>query len=173
MGVVYRAEQSIPKRTVAIKAIRPGLTSRQVLRRFEREAHILGRLQHPGIAQVFEAGASSSARADEAFFVMEFVDGVPITEYARQATLSVERRLDLLARVCDAVQHAHQRRVIHRDLKPANILVTAEGQPKILDFGVARLDEAVDEDSITQQTHAGRLIGTLAYMAPEQLEGAE
>ncbi len=172
MGVVYRAEQANPRRVVAIKAIRPGLTSRHVLRRFEREAHILGRLQHPGIAQVYEAGASSS-RADEAFFVMEFVDGVPITDYAAAASLSVQQRLDLLARVCDAVQHAHQRRVIHRDLKPGNILVTADGQPKILDFGVARLDDGTDADSLTRQTQVGQLIGTLAYMAPEQLEGLE
>jgi WD40 repeat protein len=173
MGVVYRAEQTIPRRIVAIKAIRPGLTSRQVLRRFEHEAHILGRLQHPGIAQVYEAGAASSARADEAFFVMEFVDGVAITEFAREAELGVREKLEMIARVCDAVQHAHQRRVIHRDLKPGNIYVTKEGQPKILDFGVARLDGADDTESITRQTHAGQLIGTLAYMAPEQLEGAE
>jgi eukaryotic-like serine/threonine-protein kinase len=173
MGVVYKAEQTIPKRVVAIKAIRPGLTSRQVLRRFEHEAHILGRLQHPGIAQVYEAGAASSARADEAFFVMEFVDGTPITDFAREAALGVREKLEIVARVCDAVQHAHQRRVIHRDLKPGNILVTGDGQPKILDFGVARLDGSDDTESITRQTHAGQLIGTLAYMAPEQLEGAE
>jgi WD40 repeat protein/tRNA A-37 threonylcarbamoyl transferase component Bud32 len=173
MGVVYRAEQTIPKRMVAIKAIRPGLTSRQVLRRFEHEAHILGRLQHPGIAQVYEAGAASSARADEAFFVMEFVDGTPITEYSRSAGLDVRAKVEIVAKVCDAVQHAHQRRVIHRDLKPANILVTRDGQPKILDFGVARLESSDDTASITRQTHVGQLIGTLAYMAPEQLEGAE
>jgi WD40 repeat protein/serine/threonine protein kinase len=173
MGVVYRAEQSIPRRIVAIKAIRPGLTSRQVLRRFEHEAHILGRLQHPGIAQVYEAGAASSARADEAFFVMEYVDGSPITDYARSAGLGVQEKLEIIARVADAVQHAHQRRVIHRDIKPGNILVTRDGQPKILDFGVARLDSAEGTESITRQTHAGQLIGTLAYMAPEQLEGAE
>src|ERR1051325_11376910 len=173
MGVVYRAEHSTPPRTVAIKAIRPGLPSRQVLRRFEHEAHILGRLQHPGIAQVYEAGAASSARADEAFFVMEFVDGAPVTDFAREAGLGVREKLEIVARVCDAVQHAHQRRVIHRDLKPGNILVTAEGQPKILDFGVARLESCDDTASITRQTHVGQLIGTLAYMAPEQLEGAE
>jgi WD40 repeat protein len=173
MGVVYRAEQTIPRRMVAIKAIRPGLTSRQVLRRFEREAHILGRLQHPGIAQVYEAGAASSARADEAFFVMELVDGIPITEFVREEKLGVREKLEIVAKVCDAVQHAHQRRVIHRDLKPGNILVTKDGQPKILDFGVARLETDQDTASITRQTHAGQLIGTLAYMAPEQLEGAE
>jgi WD40 repeat protein len=175
MGVVYEAEQTIPRRPVAIKAIRSGLTSRQILSRFEREAHILGRLQHPGIAQIFEAGAATADQADEAYFVMEFVDGCPITDFATNKALSVPERLELLAKVCDAVHHAHQRRVIHRDLKPGNILVTKEGQPKILDFGVARLDgsESLDTHTITRHTVAGQLIGTLSYMAPEQLLGQE
>jgi WD40 repeat protein len=175
MGVVYEAEQTIPRRPVAIKAIRSGLTSRQILSRFEREAHILGRLQHPGIAQIFEAGAATAEHSDEAYFVMEFVDGCPITDYAANKALSVPERLELLALVCDAVHHAHQRRVIHRDLKPANILVTKDGQPKILDFGVARLDgsESLDTQEITRHTQAGQLIGTLSYMAPEQLLGHE
>jgi WD40 repeat protein/tRNA A-37 threonylcarbamoyl transferase component Bud32 len=172
MGVVYEAEQTIPRRSVAIKAIRPGMSGRQMLRRFEREAHILGRLQHPGIAQIFEAGAATAEQADEAYFVMEFVDGRSITDYATQAGLEVDARLELFAKVCDAVQHAHQRRVIHRDLKPGNILVTGEGQPKILDFGVARLDSA-EEQGVTRHTQAGALVGTVSYMAPEQLLGEE
>jgi WD40 repeat protein/tRNA A-37 threonylcarbamoyl transferase component Bud32 len=179
MGIVYEAEQSFPKRRVALKAMRPGIFSRRMLRRFQNEAHILGRLQHPGIAQIYEAGASDPQHPDDAFFVMEFVDGLPLTAWADQKNLSTRERLELFAKVCDAVHHAHQRGVIHRDLKPANILVTemqGEGagvaQPKVLDFGVARVVDEVSHAAgrpDTLHTGAGQLIGTLAYMPPEQI----
>ncbi len=179
MGIVYEAEQSFPKRRVALKAMRPGMFSRRMLRRFQNEAHILGRLQHPGIAQIYEAGASDPQHPDDAFFVMEFVDGLPLTAWAEQKKLSTRDRLELFAKVCDAVHHAHQRGVIHRDLKPANILVTeAAGtgvgggaQPKVLDFGVARVtdDAGLGHRPETMHTGVGQLIGTLAYMPPEQI----
>jgi serine/threonine protein kinase/WD40 repeat protein len=176
MGIVYEAEQSFPKRRVALKAMRPGMFSRRMLRRFQNEAHILGRLQHPGIAQIYEAGASDPQHPDDAFFVMEFVDGLPLTTWAEQKKLPTRDRLELFAKVCDAVHHAHQRGVIHRDLKPANILVTEAGGtgvplPKVLDFGVARVtDEAAHgHRPETMHTGAGQLIGTLAYMPPEQI----
>jgi eukaryotic-like serine/threonine-protein kinase len=178
MGIVYEAEQSFPKRRVALKSIRPGLFSRRMLRRFQNEAHILGRLQHPGIAHIYEAGASDPQSPDDAFFVMEFVDGPPLTTYAEQKKLRTRERAELMIKVCDAVHHAHQRGVIHRDLKPGNILVTedADGtpRPKILDFGVARVtdDRTKPGDKAhaeTMLTHAGQLIGTLAYMSPEQI----
>ena len=170
MGVVYEAEQAIPRRNVALKAIRSAFASRQMLRRFEQEAHILGRLHHPGIAQIYEAGAALPERGDQAFFAMELVEGLPLTQHADRHALDVRRRIELLIRVSDAVQHAHQRGVIHRDLKPSNILVDASGQPKILDFGVARLDEGDPLES-AHRTRDGQLVGTLPYMSPEQVSG--
>jgi len=168
MGTVYEAEQSRPRRTVALKAIRPGLVSRQMLKRLEREAEMLGRLHHPGIAQVYEAGAADPTREDQAFFSMEYVRGLPLTTHCDQFKLDLRQRAELIAKVCDAVQHAHERRVIHRDLKPGNILVEETGQPKILDFGVARaLDREVG--GATLHTVAGQLVGTLPYMSPEQV----
>jgi len=171
MGLVYEAEQAFPRRRVALKALHAGRASRRALVRFEQEAHILGRLQHPGIAQLYEAGTSNAASGDQAFLAMEFVDGVPLTQFAREHQLSLRARVELLAQVADAVQHAHQRRVIHRDLKPGNILVLASGIAKVLDFGVARL---ADDDSAeeTGLTGAGQLVGTLPYMSPEQVAGA-
>ncbi|HMN96102.1 MAG TPA: protein kinase [Phycisphaerales bacterium] len=170
MGTVYEAEQAIPRRRVAVKVIRSSFASRRMLRRFAHEAHVLGRLQHPGIAQIFEAGAGDADRPDQAFFVMEYVDGVSLVEYARERSLDQRERLGLVAAVGDAVAHAHQRGVIHRDLKPANILVDAGGQPKVLDFGVARVVEG-DADVSTQLTSIGQLVGTLPYMSPEQVSG--
>lgn len=164
MGTVYEAEQDSPRRTVALKVIRPGLASSALRTRFDHESQILGRLHHPGIAQVYEAGMAEG----QPFFAMEFVRGLPLDEYARLRARSLPSRLELLARVCDAVQHAHDQGVIHRDLKPANILVDDAGQPKVLDFGVAR---ATDGDLRTGAglTQSGQLLGTLAYMSPEQV----
>jgi WD40 repeat protein len=166
MGAVYEAEQENPRRTVALKVVRPGVVSPDLVRRFTREAHLLGRLHHPGIAQVYEAGLAADGQP---FFAMELIHGLPLVEYARQHRLDTSARLGLLAQVCDAVQHAHDRGIIHGDLKPDNILVDETGQPKVLDFGVARVTDA-DLQTATGRTEVGQLIGTLAYMSPEQIE---
>jgi len=166
MGVVYRARQSNPVREVALKVIRPELRDDEILRRFERESRALARLQHPGIAQVFEAGTADTPIGRLPFFAMEFVDGAAIDDYARD--LGVSEIVTLMIRVCDAVAHAHERGVVHRDLKPGNILVDARGQPRVLDFGIARL--AGDGDDL--QTKTGMVVGTLAYMSPEQVNPA-
>jgi eukaryotic-like serine/threonine-protein kinase len=165
MGTVYEAEQDNPRRTVALKVIRPGLVSPELLHRFRHEVQILGRLQHPGISQVYEAGMGADGQP---FFAMEFIRGMPLDEYARSRGLGAAARLEMLAKVCDAVQHAHDKRVIHRDLKPGNILVDQSGQPKVLDFGVARVTTA-DLLSTASRTRTGQLIGTLSYMSPEQI----
>ena len=165
MGVVYEAEQDNPRRTVALKVISPGLVSLEHAKRFNHEAQILGRLQHPGIAQVYDAGFVEDGRP---YFAMEFIRGMPLDAYTRNRHLDASARLELMARVCDAVQHAHDRGVIHRDLKPANILVDESGQPKVVDFGVAHV-AAADVLRTVSRTHTGELLGTLSYMSPEQI----
>jgi tetratricopeptide (TPR) repeat protein len=175
MGVVYEARQENPARTVALKVIRPGLASTHVLRRFRYEAAMLGRLQHPGIACIYEAGTAEirsepGPATRQPFFAMEFVEGQSLIDHANHSGLSTRERLELSAKICDAVQHAHQKGVIHRDLKPKNILIDASGQPKILDFGIARAID-VSTRTATWETHAGQLIGTLPYMSPEQVVG--
>src|SRR5690348_7787098 len=167
MGSVYEAQQEHPQRTVALKVIKAGLATAANLRRFEVEAQALGRLQHPGIAQIYEAGTAETSGGPQPFFAMEYVSGRPLTAYTRERAPGTRERLQLIARICDAVDHAHQRGIIHRDLKPGNILVDGSGQPKILDFGVARVTDS-DAQS-TRQTDVGQLIGTLAYMSPEQV----
>jgi tetratricopeptide (TPR) repeat protein len=168
MGSVYEAAQDQPRRSVALKILRHGVASSRALRRFEFEVEVLGHLKHPGIAQIFEAGTFEHQGSRRPFFALELVEGRPLLDYAESARLDLREKIRLLVRVCDAVNHAHQRGVIHRDLKPANILVDAAGQPKVLDFGVAR---ATDADlQLTTQTDLGQIVGTVPYMSPEQVQ---
>ena len=174
MGVVYEAEQEFPRRRVALKLIRAELVTRGLIRRFQHEAAVLALLQHPGIAQVFEAGTARVLGAERPFMAMELVQGRTLLSHADAAALSPEQRAGLVACICDAVQHAHQRGVIHRDLKPANIVVVEDGSaiglPKVLDFGVARLTDRTSA-GVTMATGAGQIVGTLEYMSPEQAAG--
>ncbi len=170
MGAVYEAEQERPARRVALKIIRPGFVSEAVVRRFRREAEVLGRLQHPGIAQVYEVGVGDVDGRPTPYLAMELIEGLPLTHHAAEAKLDTRARLELACKLCDAVQHAHERSVVHRDLKPANILVDRSGQPKILDFGVSRITDG-DLRLTTMRTEAGQILGTAAYMSPEQASG--
>ncbi len=170
MGVVFRAEQEQPRRQVAIKLIDRIFTSREIFRRFELEAEVLGRLQHPYIAQILEAGTSSEEGTGRPWFAMELVAGKPLIEYTEERELSLRNQVILMIRICEGLEHAHRNGVIHRDLKPSNILVTEEGVPKILDFGVARVTDP-DLKASTLDTAHGALVGTLPYMSPEQLQG--
>lgn len=169
-AVVYLAEQEHPARNVALKVLRRGFTSRSAFRRLEEEARILARLQHPGIAQIFEAGLTDSNDEPSPYFAMEFVEGELLTDFAEARSLSTRQRLELMLPLCDAVEHAHQRGIIHRDLKPANILVTESAAPKVLDFGIARATDC-DLRTTTLRTDIGQLIGTIPYMSPEQTLG--
>jgi len=175
MGVVFEAEQEHPRRSVALKMLRPGLILPRSTERFEHEVRVLGQLKHPGIAQIIEAGTAdvpgpAELTLPQPFFAMELVEGPTLIQYASRNQLTTRDRLELLIQVCDAVHHAHQKGVIHRDLKPDNILVNEAGQPKILDFGVARAVE-IDSEARPLRTLAGQLIGTIPYMSPEQLGG--
>ena len=167
MGAVYEAEQDQPRRRVALKVIKSGWADRELLRRFELESQTLGRLHHPGIAQIYEAGAAETSFGSQPFFAMEIIHGKPLIEYAEAKHLNTRQRLALMIQICEAVEHAHQRGIIHRDLKPGNILMEENGQPKILDFGLARVTDG--DMQATRQTDMGQLLGTLAYMSPEQV----
>ena len=180
MATVYEAVQQEPHRVVALKVMHRHVTSRSALRRFQFESQVLARLRHPNIAQVYEAGTHGPPTdrggegADIAetvpYFALEYIPGAKtITQYARETALSTRERLELFATVCDAVQHGHTKGIIHRDLKPANILVDSAGQPKVIDFGVARATDS-DLAITTQQTVIGQLVGTMQYMSPEQCD---
>lgn len=172
MGEVYLAEQDRPHRTVALKVIRPDLATAKIQRRLEWEAEVLGRLIHPGIAQVYDAGVVQLSGRPQPFIAMEYVEGQELCAFAAARNLDTRGKLELLANVCDAVHHAHQKGVVHRDLKPSNILIANAGQPKILDFGIALATDA-ESRLTTMQTNAAQLIGTLAYMSPEQVSGRD
>src|SRR5579875_2599390 len=168
MGVVFLAEQVHPvRRTVALKVIKPGMDSALVVARFEAERRALALMDHDHIARVLDAGTTDSGRP---YFVMEAVDGVPITEYCDRNRLEPQQRLELFVAVCRAIQHAHRKGIIHRDIKPSNILVaTRDGRPvpKVIDFGVAK---AIDQRQVerTLFTRLGAFVGTPEYMSPEQ-----
>ena len=170
MGVVYMAEQTQPvRRKVALKIIKPGMDTKQVIARFEAERQALAMMDHPNIAKVLDAGATESGRP---YFVMELVRGIPITEYCDQHRLPIPERLDLFMQVCQAVQHAHQKGIIHRDIKPTNVLVTSlDGVPlpRVIDFGIAKATGQSLTDK-TLFTGFAQLIGTPLYMSPEQAE---
>jgi serine/threonine-protein kinase len=167
MGTVYMAEQAVPlRRKVALKIIKPGMDTKQVIARFEAERQALALMDHPNIARVFDAGATGSGRP---FFVMELVRGIPITDYSDRERLSISDRLDLFILVCQAVNHAHQKGIIHRDLKPSNVLVTLHDGvpvPKVIDFGIAKATGQQLTDK-TLFTGFAQFIGTPLYMSPE------
>ncbi|HTQ78847.1 MAG TPA: serine/threonine-protein kinase [Thermoanaerobaculia bacterium] len=175
MGLIYEARQSEAEPSVALKVLYPWPVTPELVRRFAAEARILARLQCPGITRIFEVGlekiSDSAGQVHRLpFLVMELVTGEPLDRYAARAEVSLKQRLHLFIRICEAVDYAHQHGVIHRDLKPANILVGEGGQPKILDFGIARL-LATEGESPARLTLTGQVLGSLAYMSPEQLSG--
>src|SRR5439155_13788444 len=170
MGTVYLAEQQQPiHRRVALKVIKRGMDSSEVIARFESERQALALMDHPHIARVFDAGATEDGRP---YFAMEYVPGVPITEYCDRNRLPNRDRLELFMEVCQAVNHAHQKGIIHRDIKPSNVLVAVrdgKAAPKVIDFGVAKAtDHRLTERTLF--THLGQLVGTPEYMSPEQAE---
>ena len=172
MGLVYLAQQKKPiKRRVALKIIKPGMDSKQVIARFEAERQTLAVLDHPNIAHVFDAGTTKEGRP---YFIMEYVKGMSITRYCDENKLNIEQRLRLFEQVCEGVHHAHQKGIIHRDLKPSNILVSVHGDradPKIIDFGIAKaVAQPLTEKTLV--TFQGQLLGTPEYMSPEQVDMA-
>ena len=172
MGEVWLAEQKQPvRRRVAIKLIKVGMDTREVVRRFESERQALALMDHPAIAKVFDAGSTPEGRP---YFVMEYVAGMPITAYCDKHKLTMRQRMELFILVCEGVQHAHQKAIIHRDLKPSNILVTeidGRAMPRIIDFGVAKATSQ-QLNAGTMYTRVGAVIGTLGYMSPEQADSA-
>ena len=168
MAIVYKAQQEKPvSRIVALKIIKPGMDTRQVLRRFNLERQALAVMNHPNIAKVFDAGATETGRP---YFVMEYIKGVSITKHCDKEKLSIDDRLRLFVQICEAIQHAHQKGIIHRDVKPSNILVSLKGEdamPKVIDFGIAKaINQKLTERTLF--TEQGQYVGTLEYMSPEQ-----
>jgi len=170
MGVVYMAEQREPvRRKVALKVIKPGMDTKEVVARFEAERQALALMDHPNIAKVHDGGATASGRP---YFVMELVHGIPFTQYCDESQLTTRERLELFVQVCQAVQHAHQKGIIHRDIKPTNVMVTLHDHlavPKIIDFGIAKAtDRQLTEKTVF--TGYGQMVGTPLYMSPEQAQ---
>jgi non-specific serine/threonine protein kinase/serine/threonine-protein kinase len=169
-ALVYLAEQEKPvKRRVALKVIKPGMDSKQVISRFEAERQALALLNHPNVAHVYDAGTTEDGYP---YFVMEYVKGMSLTQYCDRQKLTIEERIKLFLQVCEAVQHAHLKGIIHRDLKPSNIQVCIEGEqivPKVIDFGIAKAlsQPLTDRTLVTEQ---GQMIGTPEYMSPEQAD---
>ena len=170
MGTVYLAEQREPiRRRVALKVVKLGMDTSQVLARFDNERQALAMMDHPNIAQIFDAGATTKGRP---YFVMEYIEGAPITQYCDRKRMTTRERLALFLAVCRAVQHAHQKGVIHRDLKPSNVLVMEQDGapvPKVIDFGIAKATDkwAVENTLLTQ---FGQIVGTPEYASPEQAD---
>jgi serine/threonine protein kinase/tetratricopeptide (TPR) repeat protein len=173
MGEVWLAEQAAPvRRRVALKLIKAGMDTKQVVARFESERQALALMDHPAIARVFDAGSTPQGRP---YFVMEYVDGVRLNLYCDTERLSTRERLELFCQICEGVQHAHQKAIIHRDLKPSNVLVSLKDgkpQPKIIDFGIAKATGGQPLTARTLFTEAGAMIGTPEYMSPEQADAA-
>lgn len=173
MASVYAALQKQPRRTVALKVMKAGIAQSRgeaALRRFKREIEILGKLHHPFIAAVYDAGTFDDGSGPAPYFVMEYIPGaMNILEYIAKKDMNLRDRLKLFVKVCAAVEHGHSHKVIHRDLKPGNILIDQYGEPKIIDFGIAHAAE-LDVSQQTMQTETGNLVGTLQYMAPEQVD---
>ena len=172
-GVAYLAEQTAPvRRQVALKVIKPGMDTKAVIARFEAERQVLALLDHPNIAKVFDAGATSEGRP---YFVMELVRGIRITDYCAQSRMTIQQRLSLFIQVCKAIQHAHQTGIIHRDIKPSNVLVTMhDGTPltKVIDFGIAKATQGKLIDQ-TLHTEIDQIMGTPAYISPEQARSSQ
>jgi non-specific serine/threonine protein kinase/serine/threonine-protein kinase len=170
MGTVYAAEQITPiRRRVALKVIKPGMDTREVIARFEAERQVLALMNHPNIAAILDAGATSTGGP---YFVMEYVAGEPVTDFCDKHRMELRGRIELFTSICDGVLHAHQKGIIHRDLKPSNVLVTIEGEqavPKVIDFGVAKATQQ-PLTGATLHTKVGMVIGTPEYMSPEQAE---
>src|SRR6266566_4939359 len=169
-GVVYVAEQEEPvRRRVALKVIKLGMDTKQVIARFDAERQAVAMMDHPNIAKVLDAGATETGRP---YFVMELVRGIKLTDYCDQNNLATRDRLDLFIKVCQAIQHAHQKGIIHRDIKPSNLLVTLHDGvpvPKVIDFGIAKATQGELTEK-TLHTQLNQFIGTPAYMSPEQAE---
>jgi non-specific serine/threonine protein kinase/serine/threonine-protein kinase len=172
MGEVWLAEQREPvRRRVALKLIKAGMDTREVMARFQSERQALALMDHPAIAKVFDAGSTPEGRP---YFVMEFVAGIPITAYCDKHKLTTWQRMELFVQVCEGVQHSHQKAILHRDLKPSNILVSdvdGKPMPKIIDFGLAK---AISHrlTAGTMYTRMGAILGTVEYMSPEQADSA-
>ena len=169
MGLVFEAVEDPPLgRRVALKVLGTALGTGPLRWRFEREIRMLAELEHPGIARIYQAGTFEGGSVRQPYFTMEYVEGLPLSKYLEREDPGVRERIELLVALCDAVQHAHERGIVHRDLKPENILVTGEGQPKVLDFGIARPLDGASTHPV-QHTRTGGLIGTPRWMSPEQL----